>query len=362
MVAPAFVKRVVRTCLGIGKDDKVAIFAWRHMLDLAEAFAMECKRTGAHALIELSSDDMFYDTVTNFPLSYLETPDPFDLALAEVATATIFISGPENPERQKGVPAERWVALARADRPHYERILKRKVRMAKVLLGYVTPQRAKTYGFDYQAWKKNVRESTDVEYEKMQKLGRKLANALEKSHEAKITNPDGTDLNFALGDRKAHVYDGIIDDEDIEMGAIFAELPAGTVVVAPIETSANGIVTSNIPFPQAGRVIERISLGFENGKVKSFVGGKNIEVIRNLWDEATGDKDRIGWLTLGLNPKASPGFLSNQIVLGTASIGIGENKELGGQNDSDWNSSATLLKPTVKLDGKTIIKQGELML
>ncbi len=362
MVVPTFVKRVVRTCLRIGKDDKVTIFAWRHMLDLAEAFAMECRRTGAHALIELSSDDMWYDAVTNLPLSYLETPDPFDLALAGVATATIFIAGPENPERQKGVPPERWMALSRADRPYYERILKRKVRMAKVLLGYVTPQRAKTYGFDYQAWEKNVRESTDVEYEKMQKLGRKMANTLEKSHEVKITNPDGTDLGFALEDRKAHVYDGIIDDEDIEMGAIFAELPDGTVVVAPKETSANGIVTSNIPFPQAGRVIEHISLGFENGKVKSFVGGKNIEVIRNLWEKATGDKDRIGWLSLGLNPKASPGFLNNPIVLGTASIGIGENKELGGQNDSDWNSSATLLKPTVKLDGKTIIKQSKLML
>lgn len=362
MVVPTFVKRVVRTCLSIGKDDKVAIFAWRHMLDLAEAFAMECKRTGAHALIELSSDDMWYDTVTNLPLDYLETPDPFDLALAGVATAAIFIAGPENPERQKGVPPERWMALARAERPYYDRILKRKVRMAKVLLGYVTPQRAKTYGFDYQAWEKNVRESTDVEYEKMQKLGRKLADTLEKSHEVKITNPDGSDVGFNLEDRKAHVYDGIIDDKDIEMGAIFAELPDGTVAVAPSETSANGIVTSSIPFPAAGRVIESISLRFENGKVGSLVGGNNIEVTKGQWEKATGDKDRIGWLTLGLNPKASLGFLNNPIVLGTASIGIGENKELGGKNDSDWNLSVTLVKPTVKLDGKAIIKQGRLML
>ncbi len=362
MVVPAFVKRVVRTCLRIGKDDKVTIFAWRHMLDLAEAFAMECKRTGAHALIEHSSDDMWYDAVTGLPLDYLETPDPFDLALAGVATASIFIAGPENPERQKGVPAERWMALSRADRPYYERILERKVRMAKVLLGYVTPQRAKTYGFDYKVWEKNVRESTDVEYEKMQKLGRKLATTLEKSQEVKITNPDGTDLGFTLEDRKAHVHDGIIDDEDIEMGAIFAELPAGAVVVAPNETSANGILTSNISFPQAGRVIENISLDFENGKFKSFVGGKNIEVIENMWEKATGDKDKIGWLTLGLNPKANLGFLNNPIVLGTASIGIGENKELGGKNDSDWGLSVTLVKPTVKLDGKTIVEQGKLML
>ncbi len=362
MVIPTFVKRVVKTCLRIGKDDKVTIFAWRHMLDLAEAFAMECKRTGAHALIEFCSDDMWYDTVTNLPLDYLETPDPFGLALAGVATATIFISGPENPARQKRVPAERWMALSRADRPYYERILERKVRMAEIMLGYVTPQRAETYGFDYQAWEKNVRESTDVEYKKMQELGRKLANTLEKSREVKITNPDGTDLSFALEGRKAHVYDGVIDDEDIEMGAMFAKLPDGTVVVAPTETSANGILTSNLPFPQAGMLIQSVSFGFENGKVKSFVGGKNFELMRNLWEKATGDKDKIGWLTLGLNPRASLGFLNNKIVLGTASVGIGLNKELGGKNDSDWGLSLTLAKPTVKLDGKIIIKQGELTL
>lgn len=67
------------------------------MLDLAEAFAMECKRTAAHALIEFSSNDMWYDTITNFPLDYLETPDSFDLALTGVATVIIFIGDPEKP-------------------------------------------------------------------------------------------------------------------------------------------------------------------------------------------------------------------------------------------------------------------------
>ena len=132
MVANTLAGKVIRTCLRIGENDKVAIFTWRHMLDLAEAFRMECKRLGAHASIEYESDDMWYDTVKNLPLYYLETPDPFDLALGGVATAAIFISGPENPERQVNVSAKRWMALARADSPFYEMIIKRKVRIAKI--------------------------------------------------------------------------------------------------------------------------------------------------------------------------------------------------------------------------------------
>lgn len=362
MIVPPFVERVVKSCLRIGKGDKVTIFAWRHMLDLAEAFGVQCERAEARVHTEFTTDDMWYDAIVNRPIDYLETPDPFDLALAGIATACIFIAGPENPERMKDVPAERWMAKARADRPSYEKLLGRRVRIAEINLGYVTLQRARTYSFDYQVWKKNVEEAIDVEYEKMRELGRKAANALEKAHEVRVTDSDGTDLTFTLEGRKAHIYDGVIDDEDIKMGAIFASLPGGSVSVAPTETSANGVLSSNIPFAQAGKLIQRIVWRFEKGKLASFDGGKNIDVLKNIWKKETGDKDKIGWFAIGLNPKASLGFLHNPIVLGTATVGIGFNKELGGTNETDYGLPVTVAKPTVKLDGKTIIKQGELTL
>ncbi|MDH5634214.1 MAG: aminopeptidase [Candidatus Bathyarchaeota archaeon] len=360
MAVPTFVRKVVRSCLRIGKKDRVMICSWRHMMSLAEAFAMECKRNGAHTIVELLSDDVWYDAVTNLPLDFVEIPDPFSLALADVATANIFFSGPENPERMKGVPAERWVALSRADRPYYEKIVERKVRTAELTLGHVTPQRARTYGFDYKAWDKNVRDATDVEYASMQQLGQKLAKILEKSREVEITSPEGTNLSFSLEGRRAHVKDGVIDDEDIEMGAIFSSLPDGSVLVAPTETSAEGFLKSNTPFPHAGSLVESLSLSFDNGRLSAFAGGKNSEALRNMWEKATGNKDRIGWLQLGLNPKASIGFTYDHIVLGTATIGIGLNKELRGRNESDWGLPVTLEKSTVKLDGKMIIKQGKL--
>jgi leucyl aminopeptidase (aminopeptidase T) len=361
MIVSSLVERVVKSCLRIGKDDKVRIFAWRHMLDLAEALALACERAGAHVHTEFTTDDRWYDIALNRPIDFLETPDPFDLALAGIATAIIFISGPENPERMKGVPAERWMALARADRPSYERQLKRRVRMAQMNLGYVTPQRAKIYGFNYEEWQKNVADATDVEYEKMQELGKRLAGVLEKPEEVKITNADGTDLRFTLEGRKAHVFDGVIDDEDVKMGAIFSSLPSGSVSVAPTETSADGVLTSNVPYPQTGVIVQNMSLRFENGELTSLEGDKNFEVIKSMWEKGTGDKCRLGWLSLGLNPKANLGFTDNSIVLGTATVGIGLNKELGGKNDSDWALPVTLAMPTIKLGERTIIKQGKLI-
>jgi hypothetical protein len=81
-----------------------------------------------------------------------------------------------------------------------------------------------------------------------------------------------------------------------------------------------------------------------------------------MWKRGTGDKDKIGWLTFGLNPKAKLGFLRNSIVLGTVTVGVGYNKELGGKNDSDFALSVTVAKPTVKVDGNKIINQGRLVI
>jgi aminopeptidase len=362
MTVPHFVERVVKTCLRVDENDRVCIFAWRHMLDLAEALAIQCRRAEADVHTEFITDDMWYDSVINNSIDYLESPDRFELAIAGVATVAIFISGPEDPERLKGVSAERWMAMSRADRPSYEKFRERRVRMVEIGLGYVTPQRAKTYGFDYEIWKKGVEEAVDVEYEEMQGVGRKLAKILEESREVKITDSGGTDLNLKLCERKAHIYDGVIDEEDVQMGSTFVNLPDGYVAVAPLENSANGVLSSDIPFAHAGKLIRKMVFRFEKGKLTSFDGDRNIDVTKNMWKRGTGDKDKIGWLSLGLNPRAKLGFTNNPIVLGTATIGIGFNKELGGLNESDFALGVTVAKPTVELDGRTIIKQGELVL
>lgn len=360
MSAPSFVKSVVRTCLGIGKKDRVVVFTWRHTLDLAEAFVIECRRAGAQVHAAFVTDEIFYDRVLNLPLEYLKIANPFDLALMDMVTVEIMITGPEDPERLKKVPVEKWTAIAKADKPFMDKFLQRRYRGAHIMLGYVTPQRARTYGFNYNSWKENVKAALDVKYENMQKLGKKLGKALEKAHEVHITTSKGTDLTLTLEDRPVHINDGVVDDEDLTKGATFVTLPSGAVQLAPTETSANGTFVSDIPEPQWGLLIHDVKWVFKEGKLMSLGGGKNSEVLRENWEKATGDKDRIGWLTLGINPKAKRGFINNQIVLGTATIGVGENRELGGKNEGKWGSSFTVTEPTVELDGKAIIKKGKL--
>ena len=362
MSTPTFVKTVVNTCLRIRKDDRVVITGWSHRLDLAEAFTIECRRAGAKTLTEFSSDEIFYDTVLNAPIDRLKSANPFDLAMANVATANIFIPGPEDPKRLKEISPERIGAMSLADRPFYDKFLANKVRTAHILSGYVTRQRARTYGFEFDAWKGSVEAAIDVNYEDMKKLGKKLAQVMEKACEVHITAKGGTDLKLNLEGRHAHVDDGIIDDVDVENGAIFTSLPGGVIQVAPTETSAQGIFVSDVPEHMYGVSVHEATWDFEDGKLTSFKGGKNIDKAIAIWKKGKGDKDRIGWLTLGLNPRAKIGFLHSEIALGTVTLGIGDNRELDGKNETDYGCKFTATEPTILLDGETIIKRGEFAL
>jgi len=100
---------------------------------------------------------------------------------------------------------------------------------------------------------------------------------------------------------------------------------------------------------------------FKDGKLTSFEGGENVERLKALWENAKGDKDEVGSLTIGLNPKAKLGFLYNSIVLGTVSVSLGDNRELGGRVESSFGFQCTVTEPSLELDQKPIVKRGRLL-
>lgn len=362
MANTGFIRSVVDKCLRIGEEDRVAIFTWRHTLDLAEAFALECRRIGAKTILEVETDNLYYHTMLDLPLKYLRKPNPFSLGLLDVATANIFISGPEDPERLKKITPERMSAIVDGDKAYSNKFLDKKIRSANVYLGYVTPQRAKTYGFDLEKWSANVTAAIDVDYSLMREKGKKVAERLEKASVAHVTGDNGTDLTISLDGGTAHIDDGVVDDDDMRSGATFTMIPAGCVAITPKERSANGTFASNIPEADSGLLIHGITWRFKNGRLTSFTGGKNIQAISRRCEIARGDRDQASWLMIGLNPNAQGGYLHNNIVFGGVTLGIGDNRELGGKIESDFAAKCTLLNSTLELDGKCMIKNGKLVI
>ncbi len=278
-------------------------------------------------------------------------------------TVWIALGGPEDPSKFRDTPASRLEILFEGDRPVLDKTFEKRVRTAELLLGHVTPQRAKAYGFDYERWMKMTEEAIKVDYSKLAELGRKMSLRLERGSKIRVTTKAGTDVRFETTKRPIHVQDGIVDQADIERGLVSTQLPSGKVEVAPLEESAKGTVVYDVPRALKGRLIQDLRLVFERGHIQEYKARKGEEVFREVFDAGQGDRDKIAQFTLGLNPKVDLiGYTTDELSLGTVTIGVGANKGIGGKNDSSFSFSGTVTKPTVEVDGQTIIVDGRITL
>jgi len=351
-------RSVVKDCLCISEHDSVLISTWQHMIGLANSIALECRMIGAKTLMSLNTDDVFYGSMLKEPIESLKKPNKIALGLWDSITASIDISGPEDPLKMRRVPPERWAAMSQGDKPYFDKMLAKKKRSIYIMLGHVTPQRAKTYGFNFKRWQKSMMDATTVSYSALTRFGKRVKAKLERAKEVQLISK-GVKLTFQLEGRSVYVYDGVVDEEDMKMGSYDAVLPAGYVSIAPTETSANGTIQFDLPIPQVGLMVQGLKWSFRDGKLLTYEAAKNVKPIKDWWLKAHGDKDKMGSLSFGINPQAKYGFLNNSIVLGAVSIGVGDNRFIGGKNNSDYMFEGTLSKATVKLDKKTFVRRGK---
>jgi leucyl aminopeptidase (aminopeptidase T) len=354
-------KIVVKDSLNINSDDVVTITTWDHTIDVANAMAVECFKQGADAMISLWTDEYYYGLLRELSEESLRIPSKICEAFTEAETATIGLFGPKNPEGLKSLSPSKLNAWYEGERKsHYPRNLERKIRNVGLPLALLTPERAGVYGFNFEKWKKVVNNALTMDLKKIAKIGRDFAAILEKARNVHLTAPNGTDLTFELARRPVHLDDGIIDKEDIAKKSLDSQLPAGSLLTTVLETSGNGKVFFDRPLQQMGLNILDIEWEFKDGKIRSMKAKKNLETISKQYEKASGDRDRIGYLQIGLNPKAEYGYLMDYIVEGAVQIGIGDNEYIGGKNTSSFGMSATLSKATLEVDGKTLVKNGRI--
>ncbi len=354
-------KIIVKDSLSVDADDVVIVTTWDHTIGAANAMVVECFRQGADAMMSLWTDEYYYGLLKELSSESLGVCSKLCQAFTEAETATINMFGPKNPEGLKSISSSKLKAWGEGERKaHYPRNIERKVRNVALPLALLTPERAKVYGFDFEKWKKTVDSALMTDLKSITSRGKDLAATLVKAHTAHLSAPNGTDLTFELAKRPVHVDDGIIDKQDIKNKSLDAQLPAGSVTTTIVETSGTGKITFDRPLQSMGLNVQGIEWKFKDGKITSMKARKNLELLSKQFEEASGDKDKISFIQIGLNSKAEYGYLMDHIVEGAVQIGIGDNEYIGGKNTSTFGMSATLSKATLDIDGKTIIKNGRL--
>ncbi len=355
-------RSIVRDSLRPKEYEPVVISTYPHTIELAEHVALECQKLGADPAIFLDTDNVFYGQFKNLTDGNLRRVSAHCVGLLDYTRSYVWLGGPKDPGPMRRVPKEKFAAMYAGEQAHYDRALEKKPKSVGVALGMVTRERAKTYGFNYAKWKAMTEAAIAADYGQLEDLGQRFSGLLSQPYDVHVAADNGTDLRFRLAgpERKAHVNDGVISDDDLAAGNPDAALPAGAVWVAPVEDSAEGTFVSDLPIPQMGKLIEGLSWHFERGRITEFTGKRNVDLAQVGRDEATGERDMFGAFGIGLNRKARPGFLTNYIVAGTVTVGVGDNREYGGKNRSTWGFTGTLSRATVEIGGKTVVANGKL--
>ena len=359
-MAKSIAQTVVRDVLRIKENEPVLISVAEHTRDLGTEVALECFKVGADPAILYENDAFFYGQFKHLTDDQLRTTSAHCLGLEDYVRSYVWLSGRKDPAGMAKISKEKWAAYNQGEDAHYRKTLEKRPKSASVDLSLVTRERARTYGFNYAAWKRNTEDAIKVNYAAMARMGELAKGFLLVPHEVRVTADNGTDLKFRLAgpSRPIHISDGVISDEDIAIGNVSESLPAGSVTVAPVEGSANGTFAGDVGIPHVGRLIEGIAWTFKDGKVTDFTAKRNLASAQINYAEGTGAKDMLGLLTIGVNPKAKAGFLANFIPKGTVTIGIGDNLFFGGTNTSTYGFAAHHSCANVDLNGKRIIEDG----
>ena len=195
----------------------------------------------------------------------------------------------------------------------------------------------------------------NADYQEIAQRSIKLAEVVSQGRRAKVTTPAGTDITINIEGRECHADTGLVHNP-----GDFSNLPAGEAYIAPVEGTANGIIV--VDGAMVGKVKKPIKIVVEDGFATQITGDRSAEELEKLLEPFGQPGRNIAELGIGTNHKAQivGSVLEDEKVMGTVHMALGDNKSMGGNVSVQSHLDGILLKPTLWIDDKKIMENGEL--
>lgn len=213
----------------------------------------------------------------------------------------------------------------------------------------------------------------DVDYEELSRHCELLATALLQSNSLTIRTTDAAGGQHCLtvpldpGTLLPITSDGIIQR------ASWGNIPSGETFIAPAPASGDGSIVINGSIRNYVMAEgEELVFYFEQGQLvrwepedspaaRHFVA----EAVECARAQNDANWSQLGEVGLGANPRVKQltgSMLLDEKKYGTAHIALGDNTDMGGQIKSNIHYDMVTLRPEVAVDGRVIIRDGELVL
>ena len=359
----ALAPRLVESA-GIKAGDLVTISGGPAMIDEMEALGVEVLKAGGRPLLTVNSPRLTRTVFAEVPEEYLDgRPSGWEaFQAAHVDVAFDLPSGEDFATLRRVDPARRTKveqSFARANAATAAQRDKGKTR--SLFIAVPTPSDTASIQMDYGPYEAMTWSAIEADYKGMAAKGEQIKRILAGAKQLHITSPEGTDFTVKLGARPVIVNAGTVPPGTKgSEAARSTSLPGGSVVFAPLETTANGKIRA--AEDQCDKPVKDEVVDVRNGMPVNVSSASDQECLKRSLKEA----GRFGVITIGLNPAVKfehiPSYAPQlQNAAGVVQIGFSPNQDLGGANPpapGGW--SVPLLKATVEADGKVIVKDGKL--
>ncbi len=191
----------------------------------------------------------------------------------------------------------------------------------------------------------------------------KIMAAMEGAKWARVTSPAGTDVNVCIEGRPPLKVVPVK-----EPGIMMGPIPLwGEVAYAAVEDKTYGkIVVDGIMLGVGveGTLPEPMTWTVKDGRAIDISGGEAAEKLKKVIADAEENANTIAEFAIGTSHKEILGSPSEKGMLGTVHFALGDNAHCypGGQSWCSVHLDGNIRDVTVEVDGKLIIKDGELLL
>ncbi len=185
----------------------------------------------------------------------------------------------------------------------------------------------------------------------------RLAALLTAATSAHVTTPGGTDLRVSLAGRAAVPITGMVRAPGDRSGC-----PDIEAFIAPLETSAEGVVVADASASIVGVLAKPLVLTIERGRAIRVEGGSAARRIRESLAAANDENAyTLAELAFGLNPEGiiRGVIVEDEGVAGTGHIALGSNQFFGGTSAAPIHLDFVFHRPSLWLDEQQIMQDGQ---
>ncbi len=354
-----YAKLLVNYCTSVEPGEHVSINVELPAALLARALYREVLQAGGIPILRLGYPEVLQDVLELAPESYYDAEPVFDLNEIKQIDAWIRVAAPSNARALQNADKSKLSKLQKKNRP-VQNIRVRETKWVGTL--FPTEAGAQDAGMSLDDYEKFVYgamflfdDDPVAKWQETQAFQAKLIERLRQADDVHIVT-EGTDLHLSVKGRSWINSDG------------HKNMPSGEVFTGPIESSANGYITYQIPSAIRGVEVENIFVRFENGKAVEAKAEKGDDLLQSQLNTDEGARF-LGELGIGTNYNIqipTKSILYDEKIGGTVHLALGQSyQESGGVNESaiHWDMICDLRQGgAIYLDGELFQENGQFKL